>query len=164
MSAPLAYHITFGTYGTRLHGDERGTVDRRHNRPGEPILGGNDCWRQADRSLLRFDPVLLTLRQRSHAEVIVPEICRKGGWRYHLAAAQPDHIHALISADADGKIVRRLLKRWLSQELSKFWPLLEEQAWWAESGSVKWIWNNDYFRNVWNYIDRQRALRNDLDS
>jgi hypothetical protein len=28
---PLAYHITWGTYGTRLHGDERGTVDRSAN-------------------------------------------------------------------------------------------------------------------------------------
>ncbi|MCH8164939.1 MAG: hypothetical protein IH889_04955 [Planctomycetes bacterium] len=30
-NGPLAYHITFGTYGTRLHGDPRGTVDRTLN-------------------------------------------------------------------------------------------------------------------------------------
>src|SRR5438876_12296826 len=35
----LAYHITWGTYGTRLHGDPRKTVDRQHNAYGEPILG-----------------------------------------------------------------------------------------------------------------------------
>jgi hypothetical protein len=28
---PLGYHITFGTYGTRLHRDPRGTVDRSVN-------------------------------------------------------------------------------------------------------------------------------------
>jgi hypothetical protein len=39
MYYPLAYHITFGTYGTRLHGDERGTVERAHNVYGEPIVG-----------------------------------------------------------------------------------------------------------------------------
>src|SRR5438876_2474643 len=36
---PLAYHITFGTYGMRLHGDARGTVDRRVNQPGDAIVG-----------------------------------------------------------------------------------------------------------------------------
>src|SRR2546421_11369035 len=39
MSRPLAYHITWGTYGTRLHGDGRGTVDREHNEYGTPVLG-----------------------------------------------------------------------------------------------------------------------------
>ncbi|HZZ30228.1 MAG TPA: hypothetical protein VFE46_19675 [Pirellulales bacterium] len=155
---PLAYHITFGTYGARLHGDERGTVDCRHNRVNEPILGRNDAWRHASRDRLQFAPISLTLRQRHHSEAIIPEICRRGGWKYHLAAAQADHVHALITADTDGKIVRRLLKRWLSEELSKFWPLPEGQAWWAESGSVKWIWTGDYFRNVLDYIRRQSAL------
>jgi hypothetical protein len=36
---PLAYHITWGTYGTRLHGDKRGTVDRENNAFGTPVLG-----------------------------------------------------------------------------------------------------------------------------
>src|SRR5688500_18791040 len=35
----LAYHITWGTYGTRLHGDPRKTVDRLHNQYGDPVLG-----------------------------------------------------------------------------------------------------------------------------
>jgi hypothetical protein len=34
---PLAYLITFPTYGTWLHGDERGSVDRDHNLPGTPV-------------------------------------------------------------------------------------------------------------------------------
>jgi hypothetical protein len=41
---PIAYHITFGTYGTRLHGDPRGTVDRSMNRPGDPIIGADRAW------------------------------------------------------------------------------------------------------------------------
>lgn len=31
---PLAYLITFRTYGTWLHGDERGSVDKNHNKFG----------------------------------------------------------------------------------------------------------------------------------
>jgi hypothetical protein len=34
----LAYFITFHTYGTWLHGTERGSVDRAHNTLGTPLL------------------------------------------------------------------------------------------------------------------------------
>ena len=37
-SYPLAYLLTFTCYGTRLHGDTRGTVDRNNNRYGMPFL------------------------------------------------------------------------------------------------------------------------------
>src|SRR5690348_3032028 len=56
---PLAYHITFGTYGTRLHGDQRGTVDRRVNGYGDPIVGSDPSWWEQERDRLRFDPILL---------------------------------------------------------------------------------------------------------
>ncbi|MGH9840991.1 MAG: hypothetical protein ACREEM_19730 [Blastocatellia bacterium] len=35
---PLAYLITFRCYGTWLHGDERGSVDRDHNIYRTPFL------------------------------------------------------------------------------------------------------------------------------
>jgi hypothetical protein len=35
----LAFHLTWATYGTRLHGDARNTVDRQHNQYGEPVVG-----------------------------------------------------------------------------------------------------------------------------
>jgi len=39
--APLAYMITFRTYGSWLHGDERGSIDRHHNRFGGPRVSVN---------------------------------------------------------------------------------------------------------------------------
>ena len=40
-SVPLAYLITFTTYGTWRHGDERGSVDRAHNAYRTPHLAHN---------------------------------------------------------------------------------------------------------------------------
>jgi hypothetical protein len=59
LEQPLAYHITFGTYGTRLHGDARGTVDRRMNEPGEPIIGSEPDWWRQEHGRLNFEPVVL---------------------------------------------------------------------------------------------------------
>jgi hypothetical protein len=38
---PLAYFIMFRSYGTWLHGDSRGSVDRLHNTYGTPRLPPN---------------------------------------------------------------------------------------------------------------------------
>ena len=42
----LAYLITFRCYGTWLHGDSRGSVDRFHNRYGAPLIAANRRWLQ----------------------------------------------------------------------------------------------------------------------
>ena len=34
----MRYFITFACYGGHLHGDEPGSVDRRHNLPGSRLL------------------------------------------------------------------------------------------------------------------------------
>ena len=154
---PLAYHITFGTYGTRLHGDLRGTIDRRHNIRGEPVLGQNDAWRRTEKAILRCPPVFLTPEQREYAEVEIPFICDRGHWGYHIAACQTDHVHVLLTADREGPAVRRWLKRWLGDALSQRWPVPGERTWWAKGGSVKWVWDPGYRQRVFEYIERQRT-------
>jgi hypothetical protein len=119
---PLAYHITFGTYGARLHGDERGTVSRGRNRFGEPIVGKDVVWERMERSQLKFPPVVLSDAQQRRVEDVVPAICERGGWEYQMAAGQPDHVHVMLTTPNDGKRVRKWLKTWLGQEMSKAWP------------------------------------------
>lgn len=153
---PLAYHITFGAYGTRLHGDERGTVDRKHNCPGEPTLDTDPPRQNFEASLMRFPSINFTHDQRRFIETHVPTICERGGWPYHISAAGKDHVHVLLAADAHGSVVRRLLKRWLGQTLSERWPTDARRTWWAEGGSVKWVWDEHYLRRAFDYIADQR--------
>jgi REP element-mobilizing transposase RayT len=156
---PLAYHITFGTYGTRLHGSDRPTVDRSQNKFGEPIIGKDPQWETIERSLLKFPPRILTIEQRLLVEKTIPAICSRGGWTHITTAAAKDHVHNIISARVEGSDIRKWLKRWISQEMSKKWPLLPEQVWWAECGSVKWIWEMDYYDRATDYVIAQRITR-----
>jgi len=156
-SFPLAYHITFGTYGTRLHGDPRGTVDRRRNEPEAPIVGRQDAWRRLEAGRLKHPPIVLNESQRRHAESVLPDICKRGGWACRRCACGPDHVHVLLSARTEGAAVRRRLKRWLGEALSARWPLPAGASWWADSGSVRWVWDEEYLRNVANYLQDQRT-------
>ena len=154
---PPAYHMTFGTYGTRLHGDERGTVSRDQNRFGDPIIGRDDEWRHDEQTSLRFPTVYFHAEQRFFVEATIPAICQRGGWTLHIAACQRDHVHVLLSAERPGRAVRKWLKRWLGEALSERWQTQEDQTWWAEGGSVKWILDEPYFDAVFRYIERQRT-------
>jgi hypothetical protein len=119
-----SWHITWGTYGTRLHGSVRPTVDRDHNRRGEAFLARNERREHAEATILNFPARLLTYEQRVFIEEQIPAICIRGGWDYRICAAGPDHVHVLcdIRPEIHGEKVRRLLKRWLGEELSKLWP------------------------------------------
>jgi REP element-mobilizing transposase RayT len=154
---PLAFHITSGTYGTRLHGDERGTVDRSMNQYGDRIIGRIDEWERMERDRLNFEPRIFTIDQMITIEWLIPEVCIRGGWQLHSCAAGPDHVHNILTANADGEAVRKWLKRWLGQELAKIYPLQEGETFWAECGSVKWIWTQEYLLRAIKYVRDQRA-------
>jgi hypothetical protein len=76
----LAYFITFRTYGTWLHGDKRGSVDRFHNRYGSPRLPPNKLRENYSRSLLKRPPVRLTGKQRKVVEESIWETCKAQKW------------------------------------------------------------------------------------
>lgn len=155
-----SWHITWGTYGTRLHGCSRPTVDRDHNQYGAAFLPRNERRERAEASILNFPPRVLTVEQRTFIEDQIPSICDRGGWGYRIAAAATDHVHILcdIRREIHGEKVRRLLKRWLGQELSKLWPTEVGQTWWAEEGSNIAVKDEAYLNNVFSYILRQRAM------
>jgi len=153
----LAFHITWGTYGTRLHGDPRGTVDRQHNELKTPVLGYDEHRWARERSLLKFHPVVFTRDQQILAESLVPNVCERGHWIFRTCAVGPDHIHVILTSEHDPETIRRLLKRWVGQDLSHHIPLPKDATFWAECGSIRWIDSQAYFDRALKYVNNQRA-------
>ncbi len=128
--------------------------------------------------------MLLTTENRSFIEFVVPSLCDRGGWELHVCAAKPDHVHVLLATTREAKPVRRWLKTWLSQALNEH-PGSEptdvradrdhrsrlsnkgeadrSRPWWSKGGSIKWVWDEKYFDNVYNYIERQRITAYSID-
>ena len=154
-----SWHITWGTYGTRLHGSHRATVDRDHNSRGTPYLQQDSLRERTERSILNFPEKRLTEEQGTLIEEVTPSICARGGWDYRICAAETDHVHVLCDAQREihGEKVRRLLKRWVGQALSVKSPLEAKETWWAEEGSNIAVKDEAYLNNVYNYILRQRT-------
>ena len=56
---PLAYLITFTTYGAWLHGRDIGSVDKHHNEPDTPFLPPDPISEDAMQRNMREAPYLL---------------------------------------------------------------------------------------------------------
>ena len=160
--ARTTWHLTFGTYGTRLHGDDRPTVDREHNQRGQSFVESDPERAAAARGRMRGDPVYLAAPQRAVIESVVTSICARGGWTHRLCAAPDDgdHVHVLLDAPpgVDPDAILKWLKRWLGEEMSRRWGEPISGTWWAKSGSKRPTKSEGYLQNVFDYIRRQRAL------
>src|SRR6266576_6354614 len=61
---PVGFLITFRCFGTWLHGDRRGSVDRFHNVYGTPKLGPERARVRYERKLMTRAPVHLSAKRR----------------------------------------------------------------------------------------------------
>lgn len=153
MRYPMAYHITWGTYGARLPGSSKPYVDRGHNEYETPLPKPDPAREQAARDRMRGEPVALTLEQRQETERALEDVARRYNWTIHTKAAQSDHVHVVITAIRDGEQLRDALKACACRALNKKFGA---QQWWAEKGSCRYLWERSYFINAKNYVEGQR--------
>lgn len=154
--------ITFATYGSRLHGDQRLTVDRSHNQFGGPYLKPDASLMARDAARMNGFTVLLTREQQDFAQRTIPELCARGGWAYLECSAATNHIHLLcgVPAETHGKIARSILKRWLTQALDTRWRLPKRPdgtSWWSEGGSARAIRGEQSVNRAAAYVRTQRC-------
>jgi len=134
---PIAFFLTWVTYGTWLPGDERGWVEfKRGWKLPEPVreLEAN--------AKMTEDTCKLDRIQRRSVETQIDETCRYCGWHLHAVNCRSNHIHVVVTArDTAPKKVRVGLKAWATRRLTQFNS--QRKHWWAERGSIRWIFDED---------------------
>ena len=105
-----AYFLTFSTYGTRLHGDERGTVDRSHNEFGAPDLGRRPALEREDMAILKQPPFFMDANHRDAVSDAIREVCNYRDWELHALNVRTNHVHLMVSADAPVESVLNTFK------------------------------------------------------
>jgi REP element-mobilizing transposase RayT len=149
---PLAYLITFRTYGSWMHGETRGSVDRNHNVFGTPRLGPNRGRRVAETEQLKHSVILLTKRQRRAVELAIREVCRSR--RYDLLAvnARTNHVHAVISGACMPEAILDALKAYATRKLRREGLIPATMKPWARHGSTRYLWIENQVSNAVAYV------------
>lgn len=115
---PVAYLITFRTYGTWLHGEERGSIDRRHyNRYRTPDMPANRRLLEEEKGALRHEPVILNHQQREVVELAIREVCVHRNYLLHAVNARSNHIHSVVSSLHKPEQVLNSFKSYATREL-----------------------------------------------
>lgn len=150
---PLAYLITFRCYGTWLHGDERGSIDKFNNKYETPFLPPNQEWLKFNRSSLKHKPVELDTERRRAIEKAVCETCEKRNQELLAINVRTNHIHSVVNTGKrNPNQVLTAFKANATREMrtGKCWNF--EHSPWAEKGSKRWLWNEKSVETAIDYV------------
>jgi REP element-mobilizing transposase RayT len=96
------------------------------------------------------DACLLDPEKRDIVERQVAETRSFRGWKLHAVNCRSNHVHVVVTANVDPKIVRNQLKAWCTRRLKELeakrghnnpradMPPIREN-WWAERGSQRFL-------------------------
>jgi hypothetical protein len=121
---PLAYLITFRCYGTWLHGDERGSMDRSMNhRYGSPKIPSNKALQRSEALLVKHPPVTLGDLQRTVIEAAIHEVC--------------DH---------------RKFRAYATRRLREKGLMAPDVKPWSRHGSTRYLWKPHHVARAIDYV------------
>jgi REP element-mobilizing transposase RayT len=150
---PLAYLITFRSYGTWLHGDERGSIDRRnYNRYGTPAMPANSRILVEEQGNLKTGAVLLNSKQRAIVEAAIHEVCQYRNWVLHAVNARMNHVHSVVSARCPPENVMNNFKSYATRRLREAGALAQHVRPWARHGSTPYLWTEEQVARAVDYV------------
>jgi REP element-mobilizing transposase RayT len=149
---PLAYFISFRSYGTWLHGDKRGSVDRFHNQYGSPRLPENAKWYQYNQTSLRTEPFVLGPNERRIIKEAIRETCEIRKWLLIAFNVRTNHVHVVVTARVHPKVVLNAFKANATRKLreDKLWP--HSFSPWVRKGSKRRLWNERSLARAIEYV------------
>lgn len=139
MSEPLAYFLTFTTYGTRLSGDDRCSVDRNHNTFGTRRIAPDQSYVGYARKLQKHESVVFSQDQRSAVDAAIRERCMFAQWELHALNVRTNHVHVVVTAPMAPELVMNSFKTWATRRLRHQALLAADAKIWARHGSTRYV-------------------------
>ncbi|MFN6963590.1 MAG: hypothetical protein ACK4S4_07470 [Pyrinomonadaceae bacterium] len=138
--APLAYLITFRTFGTWLHGDDRYSVDR-HGKTiyGAPKIAPNERLTAIMSEKQRSDDFRLDGRQRAVVESAIRAVCEVRVYALPALNVRTNHVHSVVSAQKRPELVMNSFKANATRELRAAGLISPDQLVWSRGGSTRYL-------------------------
>ena len=149
---PLAYLITFRCYGSWLHGDVRGSTDRRHNIYGTPKIAINPSLEASDVAQREHEPTRLDARQRQAVEQALRDVCVYRGFNLRAINVRTNHVHAVVSAMLKPEPILSAFKSYATRALRNGGLLSVQIKPWARHGSTIYLWKEQDVAKAIEYV------------
>lgn len=137
---PPGYFLTWHTYGTWLHGDDAGSVDRGHNTFGTPRLGPDPDRFDRARERMTDPPLVLSPTARLFVDAAIRDHCRLRGWNLLALAVRSNHVHIVIgSPTIPPEPIVKQPKEWGTRKLRSHGIIGVRQRVWADHASTIYL-------------------------
>ena len=151
---PLAYFITWTTYGTWIPGDERGW-----NRKGlAEIQAGNSRLERSARRKMSETSFVMNDRYREIVEQTIHRHCEIRKWYLHAVNPRTNHVHVVVTAPGyDPKTVREQFQAWCTRKLKE--SVCDRKHFWTEGGSGRFVNTEEELARVIQYVLEAQDLK-----
>lgn len=151
-NTPIAYFITFRTYGTWLHGDERGSVDREHNHFGTPLIGENRARKSFEASELVHEPMRFGNAEMGVVRTAIEGVCLHRAWHIDALNVRTEHVHVVTTAERAPERVMNDFKAWSTRRLVEVGLVERGRRVWSRHGSTIYLFTPEKLAEKCRYV------------
>lgn len=153
----MRYFITFSCYGARLHGEESGSVDCRHNLFGGRGLDADPQRARAERRSMNQRPYEMDGDSRAIVLQTLGEVCSHRGWNLLAAHVRTNHVHVVAEAEVPPEKMMNDFKAYASRALNRVDGTEPGRRRWASHGSTRWLWRDQDVREAIRYVVEEQG-------
>jgi len=158
MEYPIAYLITFTTYGTWLHGDKRGSVNDEHNRYGSAFMAPDSTLHTKEESALKNPSFMLGSRQQEKVLEAILQVCRFRSWFAHAVHVRANHVHIVVSGREKPEQMMVDFKAYSTRAIKRHHnEQTKTKKYWTRHGSTKYIWTKERLASAIRYVKNEQG-------
>lgn len=158
MSDPVAYFLTWHTYGTWLHGHERGSVDHQHHEFGSELAPPDPDRLARNAELLVHDAITLDEPRRRAVHAAIKEVCAHRKWTLLALHVRTTHVHAVVAATATPEKILTDFKAYATRRLRKESLATADTRVWSHHGSTRYLWKNNDLTEAIDYVVNRQGM------
>lgn len=152
-SIAVGYLITFRCYGTWLHGDDRGSVDRRYfNKHGTPKIKPDIEAVSRKAVQMKYPAFILGPSERAVVQAAIAEVCSFRGYNLLGLNVRTNHIHAVTNNAGAPERMMESFKAYSTRALRAAGLLDQDSRPWSRHGSTRYLWTEEHIATAVDYV------------
>ncbi|MBY0112606.1 MAG: transposase [Phycisphaerales bacterium] len=155
--ALLAYFLTWHTYGTWLHGDERGSVNKIQNIPGTPLVSANPDVVATMGARMKHTSFVLDEAMQQVVSGAIRDHATIRRWSVVALNVRSNHVHVIVRPPTEHtpEAVMQQFKSWGTRRLIKAGFATSETRVWVDHGSTRYIDSEESLKKAVEYVENQ---------
>ncbi|MBV9242041.1 MAG: transposase [Acidobacteria bacterium] len=150
---PIACLITFRTYATWFHGDEKGSVGRTAtNIYGKPGITPSVPLTEDMSATRKFESTILNPEERAVASSAIQEVCEHRGYTLRALNTRTNHVHSVVSHLGKPEKIVNDFKAYATRALRRKWQRSGDERIWSRGASTRYLWKPRHVDAAIDYV------------